>query len=107
MYAKGKGKGKGPFFRLVHLIKECNTETYCKLKVADKLPESFEVRAGLRQGDALSPAIFNLALEKVIRSLPVRQSMEILGRNTILAYADVIVMIGSSRNEVETRTANT
>jgi len=88
------------------LIKECNTETKCRVKFANTLSESFEVRAGLRQGDALSPILFNLALEKVIRSLPARQNMEILEQNTILAYADDIVIIGSSRIDVETRTAD-
>ncbi|XP_050427915.1 uncharacterized protein LOC126837942 [Adelges cooleyi] len=58
--------------KLLQLIKESNTDTYCKVKVANKLPESLEVRADLGQGDALSPVLFNLALEKVIRSLPVR-----------------------------------
>jgi GTP-dependent phosphoenolpyruvate carboxykinase len=47
-----------------------------------------------------------LALEKVIRSLPVRQNMEIMEQNTILAYADDIVIIDSSRIDVETRTAD-
>lgn len=40
--------------KLIQLIKECSTVTYCKVKVANKLSESFEVRADLRQGDALS-----------------------------------------------------
>jgi len=66
----------------------------------------FEVRAGLKQGDALSPILFNLALEKVIRSLSARQNMEILEQNTILAYTDDIVIIGSSRIDVEMRTAD-
>jgi len=47
-----------------------------------------------------------LALEKVIRSLPARQNMEILEQNTILAYADDIVIIGSSRIDVEMRAAD-
>jgi hypothetical protein len=47
-----------------------------------------------------------LALEKVIRSLPARQNMEILGQNTMLAYADDIVIIGSSRIDVEKRAAD-
>jgi len=54
----------------------------------------------------ISLVLFNLVLEKVIRSLPTRQSMDIFGQNTILAYADEIVIIGSSRNEVKMRNAD-
>lgn len=32
--------------------------------------------------------------------------MEILGQNAVLAYADDVVIIGSSPNEVEVRTAD-
>lgn len=64
------------------------------------------LRMSLRQGDVLSPILFNLALEKVIRSLLRRQYMEILGQTTILVYAYDIVIIGSFRNEMEMRTIN-
>lgn len=43
----------------------------------------------------LSPILFNLTLEKVVRSLLLRQYMEILEQNAMLAYADDIVIIGS------------
>lgn len=48
-----------------------------------------------------------LALEKVIRSLPVpfHQGMELLGKKMILAYADDMV-IGCSREEIITKPAN-
>ncbi|KAL4122642.1 hypothetical protein QTP88_014932 [Uroleucon formosanum] len=91
--------------KLIQLIKECNTGTKRRVKFANKLSKSFEVRTGLRQGDALFPVLFNLALEKVIRSLPTKQNMEILEQKTILAYEDDIVIVGSSRIDVEVRTA--
>ncbi|KAL4101223.1 hypothetical protein QTP88_021243 [Uroleucon formosanum] len=67
---------------------------------------SFEASTGLRQGDALSPTLFNIALEKVIKSLPDYQEMELLGNKTILAYADDIMVIGCSREEIITKTAD-
>lgn len=38
--------------------------------------------------------------------MPARQEMEILGENTILAYADDIVMMGNTRTEVIVKTDN-
>jgi len=56
--------------KLIDLIKACNTNTMCKVKFGNGTSDSFKVSTGLKQGDALSPVPFNLALEKVIRSMP-------------------------------------
>jgi len=66
----------------------------------------FEVRNGLRQGDALSPTLFNLALERVISEMQNSREMEMLGGNTLLAYADDIVILGESKAELTTSTLN-
>lgn len=63
-----------------------------------KLSERSERELILRQGKVLSLLIFNLALEKVIRFLPLRQSIKILEQNTMMIYAGYIVIIGSSQN---------
>ncbi|KAL4089381.1 hypothetical protein QTP88_024427 [Uroleucon formosanum] len=78
--------------KLIDLIKACNTNTMCKVKFGNGTSDRFEVSTGLKQDDALSPVLFNLALEKVIRSMPMRQNMELLSNSTLLAYADVIVI---------------
>jgi len=63
-------------------VKECNSYSCCKVKFGEKISESFEVGTGLRQGDALSPTLFNVAQEQVIKSLPAYQGMELLGNKT-------------------------
>jgi len=90
--------------KLIDLIKVCNTNTMCKLKFGNGTSDSFEVSTGLKQGDALSPVLFNLAIDKVIRSMLMRQGMELLSNSTLLAYADDIVIIGSTRQDVTIRT---
>jgi len=44
---------------------------YCEIKskIASSTSQSFKVATGLRQGDALSPILFNLVLEKVVREM--------------------------------------
>ena len=49
--------------KLGSLIKMSLTETYSRVRVGKNVSDRFPVRNGLKQGDALSPMIFNFALE--------------------------------------------
>ena len=49
--------------KLVKLIKMCLTETYSRVWVGKNLSDMFLIRNGLKQGDALSPLLFNVASE--------------------------------------------
>jgi len=39
------------------------TETYSRVWVGKKVSDRFPIRNGLKQGEALSPMLFNFALE--------------------------------------------
>lgn len=53
--------------KYVDMVKLSNSKTMCKVKYLKELSSEFEINSGLRQGDALSPTLFNIGLEKVIR----------------------------------------
>ena len=75
--------------KLVRLIKMSLTETYSKVQVGKNVSERFPVRNGLKQGDALSPLLFNFALEYAIRRIQVNQDgLKLNGTHKILAYDD-------------------
>jgi len=44
------------------LIKMILTETYSRVRVGKNVSDRFPIRNGLKQGDALSPMLFNFAL---------------------------------------------
>ena len=49
----------------------------------------FPIRNGLKQGDALSPLLFNFALDYAIRKVQVEQDgLKLSGTHQLLAYAD-------------------
>ena len=56
--------GSGIPMILVRLIKLCLTETYSRVRVGKNLSDMFPIRKGLKQGDTLSPVLFNFALER-------------------------------------------
>ena len=53
--------------KLVSLINMCLNETYNRVWVGKNLSDMFPIRNGLKQGDVLSPLLFNFALEYAIR----------------------------------------
>ena len=53
--------------KLVRLIQATMEGTTAKDKVQNELSDSFHIRNGLRQGDALACILFNITMEKIIR----------------------------------------
>jgi hypothetical protein len=53
--------------KLVRLIKMWLNETCSRVRVGKHLFGVFPIRSGLKQGDALSPLLFNFAVEYAIR----------------------------------------
>ena len=53
----------------VRLIKICLDGTQSKVRIRNYLSSSFPIENGLKQADALSPLLFNFALEYAIRKV--------------------------------------
>ena len=55
--------------KLVRPIKIYLNEAYCRVRIGKHLSDIHPIKNGLKQGDALSPLLFNFALQYAIRSV--------------------------------------
>lgn len=71
------------------------------VRMEGDISREFDIRGGLKQGDGLSCILFNIALEKAIRTADVVNRGTILNRSIqTLGYADDLDIIGRSIPEV-------
>jgi len=79
----------------------CRTETHSRFRVGKNLSEMFPIRNGLKQGDALSPLLFNFAFDYAIKRVQVNQDgLKLNGTHQLLAYADDLDILGGSVHTV-------
>ena len=69
------------------------------------MSDRFPIRNGLKQGDALSPLLFNFALEYAIRRVQVKQDgLKLNGTHQFLAYADDVNILGGGTHSLQENT---
>lgn len=92
--------------KLTRLIKSCTYNSKSKISFGGELSGEFQITTGLRQGDALSPALFNIALESVMRTvISQAKGIEIKDNQhlTAVAYADDIVLLTETVDDLKTQ----
>jgi hypothetical protein len=73
-----------------------------KVKIQGRMTKALGIERGLRQGDALSTALFNIVLEKVIGNIEINTNGTIFKRvRRYIVYADDLLILGWSVRAIE------
>jgi len=85
--------------KLINMCKTCVQKTRSVVRIGGTLSSFFENKTSLKQGDPLSPILFNLALQKAIHGIKMVSSGIKIAKEqlSILAYADDIALIGKMK----------
>jgi hypothetical protein len=82
------------------------TETYSRVRVGKNMSDIFPIRNALKQGDALSPFIFNFVFEYAIKRVQVNQDgLKLNGIHQLLVYADYVNILGGSVRSIKKNAA--
>ena len=73
-----------------------------KVKIGNYLSYSFPIENGQKQGDAISPPLFNFEQEYAIRNVQkARLGVDMYGTHQVFAYADDVNLIGDDIRTIE------
>jgi hypothetical protein len=79
----------------------CLSEVYSKASIGKHLSEKFSIQNGIKQGDALSPLLFNFAMEYVIRKVQENQVGLKLNGTQLLAHTDDMYLLGDNTDTIK------
>jgi hypothetical protein len=75
----------------------CLNETYSEGRTGNHLCDNFPIQNGLKQGDDLSPLLFNFSLEYATRKVPENQvGLKLNGTHQLLVYSDIVNLLGDN-----------
>lgn len=87
-------------FQLIKLVKKSILQIFIKIKVGNITTDPILIKSGSSQGYAMSPILFNVVIEKVMRKPNITPHERVKFQGLfidLLAYADDLVIVKESQ----------
>jgi len=85
--------------KLIRLVKLTLENTRAKVKVNNAYTLEFRVESGVKQGDPLSPTLFSLVIDTVLKKLDLRGNISTRLRQ-LMAYADDVLITACTKQSL-------
>ncbi|GJQ68993.1 hypothetical protein Trydic_g6171 [Trypoxylus dichotomus] len=87
----------------INVIKEFNKSNKAKIKTPQGFTEQVPVPTRIRQGNSISPVLFNLIMDKIINSVEEVAGGYRMGQQSIkmLCYADDAILMADNEDDLQ------
>ena len=87
---------------IISLIHDIYTNNYARIKIEGNLEGKIPVNQGIRQGDSLSPLLFNIVMNEIIKNLKGLQGYTLGNENVnMICYADDATLIADNKDDLQ------
>lgn len=88
--------------QVIRVIRDMYENTTTRIRTTEGMTEDIMIGEGIRQGDSISPLLFNLIMDRIIKDVAPKAGYQ-MGRHSvnIICYADDVTLIANNEDDLQ------